>query len=163
MQSQICEEYYITTRKQCRYKSKVLRNDGKRVCLIHLNSYTHFNNQETKSQEVNLDPPSDPVETPIDPPIISRVSGPRTDSSGIGQNASRQMGVRPVHSRIVRLSASVKWDLTNFTYPPYMKNFDFTNRTFYSLEELEKRLKKIDSLGRLDSYLKHFSEFNREI
>jgi hypothetical protein len=157
MQSQICEEYYITTRKNCRYKSKVLRNDGKRVCLIHLNSYSH----EAKSQEEtkNLDPPSDPVETPIDPPLISRVRGPRPKGSKIGQKASPPIGSQPYVPRILRLSASVKWDLTNFTYPPYMRNFDFTKHSSYSLEELEKNLKTMDKLGRLDSYLKYFSEF----
>jgi hypothetical protein len=166
MQVQICEEYYIGSRKPCRYKSKVLRRDGKRVCLLHQNSYTYHGTPK------NLDPPSDPIDTQLDPPNDiqdsktqvdkPRVRGPRPKGSLIGQKATPPKGSECV-SRISRLSVSVKWDLTNFTYPPYMRNFDFTNCTSYSLNELEKHLKTMYKLGRLDSYLKYFSEFSREV
>jgi hypothetical protein len=152
MQSQICEEYYIGSRKPCRYKSKVLRQDGKRVCLLHQNSYVYH---ETPK---NLDPPSDPVDTVLDPPMVTpRVRGPRPKGSRIGQKATPPKGTQ------VGLHVSVKWDLTNFTYLPYMRNFNFTNHTSYSLNELEKNLKTMAKLGRLDSYLKYFSEFSREV
>ena len=88
--ARICEEYYITTRKPCRYKSKILRGDGKRVCLIHEHSYTMF---RPKQEEISLDPPSDPIDIPIDPPINNnsggRVRGPRPLGSKIGKSASR--------------------------------------------------------------------------
>jgi hypothetical protein len=57
----------------------------------------------------------------------------------------------------------LSWDLTNFTYPPYLKNFDFTNRTFYSLEELERKMKRMAEMERLEAYLQFFSEFTQEV
>lgn len=76
--SKICEEYYLTTHKRCRYKAKKLRQtDGKHVCLLHENSYVYINvpkkepiNQQHESNQQDIDPPIDPIdEANIDPPI----------------------------------------------------------------------------------------------
>ena len=57
----------------------------------------------------------------------------------------------------------MSWDLTNFTYPPYLQNFDFTNPTFYSLEELERKMKRMAEIGRLETYFQFFSEFTQDV